>query len=222
VSYTVTFTHGMKTSTYVTDVVVNAEDYAAAKKVYDAKYAAYQAKLKAINDKNASDNKALEATLLNADAQRIFRNDTAMRAALARRQRANISNEKEDMVVREFLIRDFGIWNSDCPSSLPEGQTLFVKLLDSRTKKALEVNHVILVEKGKNAIFTYYANDLVNFKFNPNAENVLWAVTKDGKLAICSNEDLQKLVGKKEANLTMTVSAEDLKTAEQARAALEI
>ncbi|MDQ3108427.1 MAG: hypothetical protein M3R17_00905 [Bacteroidota bacterium] len=222
VSYTVTFTHGPKTSTYVTDVVVNAEDYAAAKKVYDAKYAAYQSTLKAINDKNASEDKALEAKLLNADAQRIFKNDTAMRAALARRQMANVSNAKEDMVVREFIIQDFGVWNSDCPSSLPEGETLFVKLLDSRTKKALEINHVILVEKGKNAIYTYYAADLANFKFNPNAENLLWAVTKDGKLAVCSNDDLQNLVGKKQANLTMTVSAEDLKGPEQARIALGI
>jgi hypothetical protein len=222
VSYTVTFTHGPKTSTYITDVVVNEADYAAAKKIYDAKYAAYQAALKSINDKNAAANKALEAKLLNADAQRIFKNDTALRAALARRAMANVSSEKEDMVVREFVIEDFGIWNSDCPSSLPEGQPIFVKLLDSRTKKALVVNHVILVEKGKNAIYTYYARDLAQFQFNPNAENLLWAVTQDGKLAVCSNDDLQNIAGKKEANLTMTVSAEDLKSPAQARAALGI
>lgn len=221
-TYTVTFTHGVKTSIYITDVVVNEADYAAAKKVYDAKYVAYQAALKTINDKNAADDKALEAKLLTADAQRIFKNDTSMRAALARRNLANISNAKEDMVIREFVIENFGIWNSDCPSSLPEGETMFVKLIDSRTKKALVVNHVILVEKGKNAIYTYYASDLANFKFNNNAENLLWAVTKDGKLAVCTDADLQAIAGKKEANLTMTVSAEDLKTAGQARVALGI
>lgn len=222
VSYTVTFTHGPKTSTYVTDVVVNAEDYAAAKKVYDAKYAAYQATLKTINDKNAANDKALEAKLLNADGKRIFDNDEAMKASLARRQMINASSAAEDMVVREFVIQDFGIWNSDCPSSLPEGQPMFVKLIDSRTKKPMVVNHVILVEKGKNAIYTYYARDLSQFQFNPNADNLLWAVTQDGKLAICSNDDLQNIAGKKEANLTMTVSAENLKTPEQARLALGI
>jgi hypothetical protein len=203
-------------------VVVNAEDYAAAKKVYDAKYVAYQAALKASNDKKASDDKALEAKLLNADGKRIFDNDQAMRTALELRTRIDRNTEKEDMVVREFIINDFGIWNSDCPSSLPVGETLFVKLFDSRTKKPLVVNHVILVEKGKNAVYTYYASDLANFQFNPDAENLLWAVTQDGKLAICSDADLQALVGKMEANLTMTVSAEDLKTAEQARVALGI
>lgn len=220
ISYTVTFTHGPKVSTYVTDVVVDAKDFAAAKKIYDAKYTAYQEALKNIEAKNAADDKALEANLLNADAKRIFENDAAMKAALARRRLANINGEKEDMVVREFVIRDFGIWNSDCPSSLPEGQPMLVKLLDSRTKKPMVVNHVVLVEKGKNAIFTYYANDLVNFQFNKNAENLLWAVTQDGKLAVCSNDDLQAIAGKKEANLTMTVSAEDLKTPGQARLAL--
>ncbi|MEO5641968.1 MAG: hypothetical protein ABIQ40_09615 [Bacteroidia bacterium] len=221
-TYTVTFTHGVKTSTYITDVVVNAEDYAAAKKVYDAKYAAYQATLKAINDKSANDDKAAEAKLLNADGQRIFGNDAAMKASLARRSAIDRNREKEDMVVREFIIADFGIWNSDCPSSLPEGETLFVKLLDSRTKKPMIVNHVILVEKGRNAVYTYYANDLANFKFNSNAENLLWAVTQDGKLAVCSDADLKAIAGKSEANLTMTVSAEDLKTAEQAKAVLGI
>jgi hypothetical protein len=221
-TYTVTFTHGPKVSTYITDVVVNAEDYAAAKKVYDAKYLAYLAALKKIQDKNAADDKALEANLLNADAQRIFKNDTAMRAALSRRRMINVNSEKEDMVVREFVIANFGVWNSDCPSSLPEGEPMIVKLIDSRTKKPMVVNHVILVEKGRNAIYTYYANDLVNFQFNKNAENLLWAVTQDGKLAVCSNDDLQNIAGKKSANLTMTVSAEDLKTAEQARLVLGI
>ena len=190
--------------------------------MYDAKYVAYQAALKAVNDKNAADDKSLEAKLLNAEGQRIFANDQAMRSALQRRSAIDRNTEKEDMVVREFIINDFGIWNSDCPSSLPEGETLFVTLFDSRTKKPLVVNHVILVEKGKNAVYTYYANDLANFKFNPDAENLLWAVTQDGKLAICSDADLQAIVGKKKANLTMTVSAEDLKTAEQAKVALGI
>ncbi|CAN5366182.1 hypothetical protein BH09BAC5_BH09BAC5_12090 [soil metagenome] len=220
ITYTVTFTHGVKTTTYITDVVVNPEDYAAAKKVYDAKYAAYQIAIKNRDTQMAADNKALEANLLNADAKRIFKNDTALRAALTRRRAMNVSNEKEDMVVREFVIRDFGIWNSDCPSSLPQGSPMVLKLLDSRTKKAMVVNHVVLVEKGKNAIYTYYANDLVNFQFNAGAENVLWAVTQDGKLAMCSNDDLQKIAGKQAATLTMTVSTTDLKSGSEAVNAL--
>jgi hypothetical protein len=51
---------------------------------------------------------------------------------------------------------------------------------------------------------------------------MLWAVTQDGKLAVCSNDDLQNIAGKKEANLTMTVSDEELKSPMQARAALGI
>ncbi|HET6992290.1 MAG TPA: hypothetical protein VFJ43_13235, partial [Bacteroidia bacterium] len=150
-------------------------------------------------------------------------NDTTMKAALARR-RAMFSggNEQEDMVVREFLVQNFGIWNSDCPESLPQGTPMFVTILDSRTKKPMAVNHVILVEKGRNAIYTYYANDLAQFRFNKDAENLVWAVTEDGKLAVCSNDDLQAIAGKKKANLTLTVSAENLKTPEQARTILGI
>lgn len=222
-TYTVTFSHGVKTSTYITDVVVDAENYASAKKIYDQKYAAYQAQLKVQMDLDKKLDQQAQASLMNADAKRIFVNDTSLRAALARRNsRFAGGNEKEDMVVREFVLMNFGIWNSDCPSSLPNGIPMLVKLIDSRTKKALAVNHVVLIEKGRNAIFTYYASDLAQFRFNKDADNLLWAVTADGKLAVCSSDDLKNIVGKTEANLTMTVSAEDLKTAQQARAILGI
>ncbi|MCX6310067.1 MAG: hypothetical protein NT084_00320 [Bacteroidetes bacterium] len=222
-TYTVTYTHDVKTAIYITDVVVDAENYAAAKKIYDQKYAVYQEQLKKQQELNRKLEHETEISLMNADAKRIFVNDTTLRAALARRNRMfSGGNEKEDMVVREFLVMNFGIWNSDCPASLPEGKPMLVKLIDSRTKKALVCDHVILVEKGRNAIFTYYARDLAQFQFNKDAENLLWAVTSDGKLAVCSSEDLQKIAGRSEANLTMTVQSEDLKTAAQARAVLGI
>jgi hypothetical protein len=223
VTYAVTFFKDATTKTYMTDVVVDEKNYAAAKKIYDQKYAAYQEQLKAQEVLNANREKEAERNLMTADAKRIYVNDTVMKAALARR-RAMFSggNEQEDMVVREFLVKNFGIWNSDCPESLPQGTPMFVTILDSRTKKPMAVNHVILVEKGRNAIYTYYASDLAQFRFNKDAENLVWAVTEDGHLAVCSNDDLQAIAGKKKANLTLTVAAETLKTPEQARAVLGI
>ncbi|HLG03773.1 MAG TPA: hypothetical protein VI731_09280, partial [Bacteroidia bacterium] len=115
------------------------------------------------------------------------------------------------------------IWNSDCPSSLPEGAEMFVKLIDSRSKKEMTVAHAYLVEKGRNAIFTYYNNDLAAFKFNPASENVLWVVTADGRLAVFDAENFSRLdPAKKKADLVMEVQEGKLESAEQARSVLGI
>jgi hypothetical protein len=222
-TYTVTFTKGDLNRSYVTYIVVDEINYAAAKKTYDERYAAYEVALKKRNDAAQQQQKDKEGRLLNADAHRIFVNDTLAAHAMKLQAAAFAQSEKEDMVMREFVIRDFGTWNSDCPSSLPEGAEMFVKLIDSKTKKELKISHAYLVEKGRNAIFTYYSRDLAQFRFNPSSENLLWAVTSDGKLAVFSAEAFSNLdPDKKTAELAMIVSTEPIKSAQQATAALGI
>lgn len=218
-TYTITFTKGDAARTYVTYVVVDEKNFAAAKKSYDQRYAEYQLSLKRKQDAEAMLSASHDRRLMNADARRIFVNDSVLARSMAMR-RASVGDEKENMVMREFVLSSFGIWNSDCPESLPEGVPMFVKLLDSRTKQPMDVSHVFLVEKGRNAVFTYYASDLKEFRFNKNAENMLWAVTADGRLAVCGPDDLENIEGKKEATLTMSVEATALTSPAQARAAL--
>lgn len=221
-SYTVTFTKGDRTVEYSTAIVVEEKNYAAAMKTYDERFAAYEAALQKRRHDDQNELNAFESRLMNADARRIFVNDSILTRALALR-RNRTGNSKEDMVMREFVIQDFGIWNSDCPSSLPEGAQMFVKLIDSRTKKPIEVSHVFLVEKGRNAIFTYYSNDLAAFRFNPDAENLLWAVTPDGKLAVVSASTFESIdTSKKEVELTMEVQPGNLASAADARTTLGI
>lgn len=221
-TYRVTFTKGDRSAEYQTGIVVDEKDYASAKGTYDKLYAEYQKVLekKQHDVRNAA--AALESRLMNADARRIFVNDSVLRQALAIR-RSIVGNSQENMVMREFVLRDFGIWNSDCPESLPKGAEIFVKLIDSRNKKPLEVEKVFLVEKGRNAIFTYYSSALTNFKFNPDAENMLWAVTADGKLAVVGAEAFENIdTGKKEVSLTMEIQPGNLVNAAQARSVLGI
>lgn len=223
-TYTVTFTKGDRQAVYVTTAVVDEVNYPAAKKTYEQRFAEYQASLLQRKEKEKKEHDALESRLMNADARRIFVNDSLMNRAMALSALASKQMEKEDMVMREFIIRDFGTWNSDCPSSLPEGAQLNVQLLDSRTKKPLGASHVFLVEKGRNAIFTYYSNALTEFRFNPSAENMLWTVTPDGKLAVLDTDAFSSIDPNKKGvvTLTMQVKDEPLATAEQARAALGI
>ncbi|MGL5890525.1 MAG: hypothetical protein ACRC3B_11605, partial [Bacteroidia bacterium] len=81
---------------------------------------------------------------------------------------------------------------------------------------------VFLVEKGRNAIFTYSPGALSGFQFNPDAENLLWAITPDGHLATANADALNNLKGKKKAELTMTVHEGVLASVEQTKSVLGI
>ncbi|MBI3509489.1 MAG: hypothetical protein HY064_02425 [Bacteroidetes bacterium] len=215
-SYLVTFTKGETTRSYETYVVVSEKDFAGAKEMYDKRYAQYEAALKVKQDRENKLQQQHENSLMTADARRIFVNDSVMACAM-RMWRANVGDEKENMVMREFVIRDFGIWNSDCPASLPQGPAMIVKFTDEKTGKELTLNHIFLVEKGKNAIFTYYASDFVRFQFNPDAENLGWAVTSDGKLAVVKSDAFKNISGKKSGTLPMEVSDVSLVSGAQAK-----
>jgi hypothetical protein len=221
-SYTVTFTKGENVRPYQTYIVFGDADYGQATKTYDQRYKEYEAALKQKQAKEEKKHDGFFARLMNADARRIFVNDSVLRRALSMR-RLGGESEQENMVMREFVVKDFGIWNSDCPSSLPQGAEMFVKLLDSRTGKEMELSHIYLVEKNKNAIFTYYASSLANFKFNPDSDNLLWAITSDGKLAVVGEEDFKKIdPKKKEVKLTMQVLTTSVANQAEVQAALGI
>ncbi|MGL4599775.1 MAG: hypothetical protein ACRCYO_19770 [Bacteroidia bacterium] len=219
-TFSVTFTKGDLKKTYITYAVVDANNWNGAQQTFSERFAAWKKKR---DEKNALANqqqKQRENDLATDDEKRIFKNRDALQRSLTMR-RANVGNDQENMVMREFVVKEFGIWNSDCKSSLPEGQELFVKLLDSRTKKPIETTHVFLVEKGRNAIFTYSTNDLRTFRFNPKSENLIWAVTADGKIAVAQAEALQRIApDAKEAEITLDVAATTATTGVQAFAQL--
>jgi len=160
----------------------------------------------------------------NADRHRIWLNDTLAERARQSRIASGLQASTESMVMREFIVADFGIWNSDCPEALPEEWTMFAKVTDGATGKALDAMKIYLVEKGRNALFTYSASDMNKFQFNPNAENMLWAITREGKLAIVSVDDFKNMAGssKKEATFKFTVSSNPVKTPDEARKLLGV
>ncbi len=95
-------------------------------------------------------------------------------------------------VRREFEVNRFGIWNSDCPSSLPKGKIIVAKFMDEQKNK-LDLSHVYLVEKGKKAMFTYLPQTYKTFTYNPVSQNVVWGVTKENQLAIFNVDDFAKI-----------------------------
>ncbi|PCJ85459.1 MAG: hypothetical protein COA57_07540, partial [Flavobacteriales bacterium] len=83
---------------------------------------------------------------------------------------------------------------------------------------------IYLVERKRNAMFTYYGQyQFKRLKYNPNEENVLWAVTPDNKLAVFGPEDFAQIDQKRgKYTFKMKVAEKDFETKEEIKEFLDI
>ena len=126
-----------------------------------------------------------------------------------------------ELVTRIFQMKQFGVYNSDCPSNLPQGSLLALDLVDS-LKKAITVEKLYLVERNKNALYTYY--DKGRFSYNPKSQNLMWGITTRNQLTVFSYENFDTLkVGKGEKRtLEMKVINVNFKNEAQVRKYLQL
>lgn len=116
----------------------------------------------------------------------------------------------EEKITRTLQISGFGFINCDYPTSYPQGAELIAKYKDTKGNDLI-LNNIVLIEKGRNAIFRYTSK----IKFNPQQENILWGITNDNKLAFIKADDFKKVKQTNgEYTFRMNVYSETLKTYE--------
>ena len=131
-------------------------------------------------------------------------------------------NASTEIVFRVFYADKFGIYNCDCPKMLPVGREVFAKFNDS-DGKPLKLDKVYLVEKGKNALFTYYENKFSDFRYDPVKTNMIWTVTLDGRIAIIDAKDFKKVKPVHDTCVyVLSVAKEMVKNEEDARKLLDM
>lgn len=91
-------------------------------------------------------------------------------------------------ILRSLEVNNFGFVNVDKPIDYPQGAVIKAKYVDENGKK-ISLKQVVLIEKGRNALYRYKKE----IKFNPNNDNLLWGITKEGKLAYFTNENFKSL-----------------------------
>ena len=96
--------------------------------------------------------------------------------------------EASEKITRTLEVNDFGFINIDYPLDYPQGGSFTPKYVD-KNSKPLKLNNVVLVEKGRNALFRYTQE----IKYNPKNENLLWGVTNEGELAYFNNDQFKRL-----------------------------
>lgn len=152
---------------------------------YDELYAAYKKRLGEAEQKDIKEQEELNRE--RGDYTRVFERYEelqAKNAALYAEQWAKTADVSQ-VVYRTFQVKQFGIWNSDCPQSMPQGMEVLANF-ESASGDKIKISAVYLVEKGKNALYNLYVPQKISF--NPNNENVLLVITRDGKLGYVKND----------------------------------
>ncbi len=218
-NYEITFSNFKQSYSVIATPVFAEQDYADAKDIYEKKYAEYQNKL--------AKRKADEAKLLAdmdakaKDATERIRKE--MQEIEARRKEYEARLQQSNLVYRTFMVNSFGIWNCDCPSRLPMEASVVATIMDAKTKKPLQIQTCYLVEKGRNMMYTYTPGSLGNFRFNPGAENMVWAVTSDLKVAVMKPEQFKAAMGGgKQMQLELNVIDNKFKSSSEVQEYLEI
>lgn len=219
--YQIEFVKGNRKMEVVATAVVEDKDLPAAQKIYDSKFALYQAKL---TQRKEAEEKARKEYEAKAQAMK-EKMDKAIAEAEVRERQYQATLGKTQLVYRTLSIYRFGTYNCDSPVSWPREASV-VASLESESGEKLDLACLNLIEKDRNAVFPYQPGkgECRNFRFNPSKDNVLWAMTMDNKLAIvdAANFKQQQTPNKGTVKFRFRLIDKDFKTADEVRKYLEI
>ncbi len=175
VNYKVILKKGETEQTVIVFPVFNTQNYENAMKQFESKFKKYN---ELLTDRKTEEKRAYEVYLAQKE-----RND----AQLAK----NTVNLMTSNVLQTLTVDGFGFWNSDWPFILPKGALLMLLLADEQGEP-INNPKCYLVDKEMNAIFYYHTKTLKRFEFNPESDNVMWAVGEKG-MYVFTREDFKKV-----------------------------
>jgi hypothetical protein len=218
IHYLVTFSNPGEEHVFKVEPVFTGTDYERAKGLYDEKIKSYETAL-------AKGKSIADAKKLKMDSIYKVQYDNMQTANDQARMVKRFGSEKDatvNLIFRQFTISRFGIWNSDCPQSLPQGKMIIARFMDDKKNK-FDFDHVYLVEKGRKVMYSYYPDRFNKFSYNPESQNLLWAVTKDNKLAVFGSEEFEKIKKDRDSSdFKMNVFARKISSVLEVKKALGI
>jgi hypothetical protein len=110
----------------------------------------------------------------------------------------SIGNQQK--VTRIFIVSNFGIYNSDCPNSMPKGEVLQPTYLVNGNTPILNLTFTYLICKDKNLVYNLNPNEPL--RFNPNEQYSL-CIIANGKTYICDNETFANNTDNKQNKISL-------------------
>ena len=179
------------------DLAAAQSEYERQLATYETTLAAYQAKiepaLKQLDEKYLAKTEVLENEIVN-----LQRSYNKARIEVMRSMDLELQNQT---IVNRFKVKQFGIWNCDKPE-VAEKRTVTAKFQDENGEP---VNYymVYVADKNNGRVQRFYTNQKTEITYNPNSENVMWLVSKDGKIAVAKAAEFNKIGNKKRFTFTL-------------------
>ncbi len=108
-------------------------------------------------------------------------------------QFANMGNQQR--VSRIFQVSNFGYYNSDCPSNMPQGASVNPIFVLNNGTDFVKPTTTYLISHRKNIVYNMYEN--TPLKYNPTEEYSL-CILSNGKVYLCSKEVFTSITKEKQ------------------------
>lgn len=186
--------------------VYEGKDYTRAKQVYDTKFKDYTERL----EKRKADEKRFAEELKAKQEHWLREQKEANLKALENRLQWNSEDtyyNPTGIITRSFAVNNFGFWNCDRSRPILNTRSAIALFTDKKGTK-LYVHSVYLVDKKLNTLFSLFRGygpqvNSSKIEFDPKAENMIWAVTNNDKLAVLTYRDFRSVFGSKQKRLTV-------------------
>ncbi len=183
--------------------VLKAEELAIAQAKYRTALINYNQKLANFNAQNEVDVVLSEADKLKIEALELemAKLQQAYSKARIKAMKSLQLDLKNQKIINQFEINQFGIWNCDQPK-LIQNRTISAKFQDA-SGKAVDFYMVYIANKTKGNVQRFYTNQKVAIEYNKNDENILWLVTKEGAIAVADKLEFDKIGSKNQHIFTL-------------------
>ncbi|MFK7948689.1 MAG: hypothetical protein AB8G11_13945 [Saprospiraceae bacterium] len=134
------------------------------------------------------------------------------RIAMMREMDLNLKNQT---IVNRFNVSEFGIWNCDKPEPAKK-RTVSANFQD-KNGSAIDYYMVYVADKTNGRVQRFYTNQKTKITYNPNAENVLWLVSKKGKIAVAKATEFTKIGNENQFTFTLNKLSQQVDSKEDVK-----
>ncbi len=200
-------------------------DYDKAIKLYETKFNDYKniaAKREADEKKLKEEFEAKQAAFL-LEQKRLTAEMIKEKIRWQKEQEEQLNRQFKTMdnlakVTRIFNVSSFGICNSDCPTSMPQGDKMNPIFTVNSDGMFIKAEHTYLVCHTKNLVYNFYKETI---SYNAKDTYSL-CVLSNGKLYLCDKESLSKCLSAKQNKIPVKELSTNINDAVDLKKALGI
>lgn len=190
--FLVTFIKGSESVDIKVKPVLLGDDYEAAMATFNEEFASFEvekAKVVAVIQEVTAELEQAKAIRAKTAKMALDKKVASLKAA----GRADLASDEliKRKIVNMFSINSFGTWNCDRP--FPAYVTKINASFEDKQKTNYSGRIAYLVDDNRNTVFRFYANEGVELNYDEKANNIMWFVTKENKLAVYRPEDFKKV-----------------------------